>query len=268
MDRIINLDSILNIRDLGGLETTSNLHVKPKKILRSGNLSAASDSDIKYLMDNYKLETIIDLRNEMECLEAPDNTLNGMVKHLNFPILSSKQMGVSHEEETDRADSLYYFVNYNVKNNCGKQFMTDLYLQFINSEHSREYYRKVFKTLLQEQEGSYLIHCTVGKDRAGTSILFLLKVLGVKDEDILEDYLLTNIYVEEDIQNKVKLLSSRIDSPILESTYRALFGADRAYIEALAKEIIKKYQTFDRFALEFLDLSKQDQDLLRSIYLE
>jgi protein-tyrosine phosphatase len=39
-----------------------------------------------------------------------------------------------------------------------------------------------------------LFHCTAGKDRTGVTAMLILSVLGVADEDILDDYELTTTY--------------------------------------------------------------------------
>lgn len=37
------------------------------------------------------------------------------------------------------------------------------------------------------------MHCAVGRDRTGIAVAVLLSVLGVPDEDIVDDYLLSNL---------------------------------------------------------------------------
>ena len=39
-----------------------------------------------------------------------------------------------------------------------------------------------------------MYHCTGGKDRTGISTALLLELLGVADEDIVDDFLLTNLF--------------------------------------------------------------------------
>ncbi|MGK7874930.1 MAG: tyrosine-protein phosphatase [Xenococcaceae cyanobacterium] len=48
--------------------------------------------------------------------------------------------------------------------------------------------------LLEEETLKYpvLIHCTSGKDRTGVVIAAILKIMGVPDEAIIEEYLLSN----------------------------------------------------------------------------
>ena len=44
---------------------------------------------------------------------------------------------------------------------------------------------------IADEEGATLFHCRIGKDRSGVFAALLLKLLGVSDEDIIADYLLS-----------------------------------------------------------------------------
>lgn len=46
-------------------------------------------------------------------------------------------------------------------------------------------------------EGAVLVHCAAGKDRTGWAIATLLRAVGVTEEDILADYLLSNRAIAE-----------------------------------------------------------------------
>jgi protein-tyrosine phosphatase len=44
---------------------------------------------------------------------------------------------------------------------------------------------------IADEEGATLFHCRLGKDRSGVFAALLLKLLGVSDEDVIADYLLS-----------------------------------------------------------------------------
>ncbi len=56
---------------------------------------------------------------------------------------------------------------------------------------------------------SLLFHCTQGKDRTGCAAMLILSALGVSEDIILEDYMLTNIFNAGLIENDRKMLLSR-----------------------------------------------------------
>jgi len=45
---------------------------------------------------------------------------------------------------------------------------------------------------LADRDGASLVHCFAGKDRTGIAATLLLRILGVSDDDQLEEFLLTN----------------------------------------------------------------------------
>jgi protein-tyrosine phosphatase len=51
--------------------------------------------------------------------------------------------------------------------------------------------------LVAESDGPVLIHCRLGKDRTGILSALLLKLLGVPDSLVLEDYLLSDGYLDQ-----------------------------------------------------------------------
>ena len=54
-----------------------------------------------------------------------------------------------------------------------------------------------------------LIHCTAGKDRTGITTAFVLSILGVPEEVIIADYLLTN----RDVRRQVDFVEANFGLP-------------------------------------------------------
>ena len=58
-------------------------------------------------------------------------------------------------------------------------------------------FRKIFLHMLEnhsrESTQSLIIHCTAGKDRTGVFIMLLLRLCGVDDEIIAQEYALSNL---------------------------------------------------------------------------
>jgi protein-tyrosine phosphatase len=52
-------------------------------------------------------------------------------------------------------------------------------------------YARYFRALA-ESEGAILVHCAAGKDRTGIACALTHHLAGVHDDDVVEDYLLTN----------------------------------------------------------------------------
>ena len=67
--------------------------------------------------------------------------------------------------------------------------MRDSYRNYVR--HNTPRFRALFSHLLEDR-APLVIHCTAGKDRTGFACALILHALGVPDDVIAEDYLLTN----------------------------------------------------------------------------
>lgn len=267
-NRIIHLPSLINIRSLEGLQGEGGRKIKKNCIIRSQALTKVSDDDLQRLYDEYQVREVIDLRNDVEKDTAPDRFYPGM-KYLFNPIVRSETMGMTHESEQDAKMSVKRFVLVMMgEKDKDIHYMQGLYRHFIDDEFSLNAYQDFIMEFLKPHEGAILFHCTVGKDRAGTGTYFLLKLLGVNDKDITEDYLLTNREVKPDIDKVCSWLKDEMPYPEGCLTYRHLFSALPSYLEALEDEIKKKCGTFAAFAHDRLKLSEEDIKRLQDLYLE
>ena len=60
--------------------------------------------------------------------------------------------------------------------------------------HGQTMFASVAASLADADRLPAMYHCTGGKDRTGLSTALLLELLGVDDDDIADDFLLTNLY--------------------------------------------------------------------------
>ena len=84
-DRSISFEKISNARDMGGLRTAQGCVISSGFLIRSANLSGATEEDKNILREKYHLAKIIDLRTEMERNEMPDVSIAD-VDYLPIPI--------------------------------------------------------------------------------------------------------------------------------------------------------------------------------------
>ncbi|SDH27700.1 protein-tyrosine phosphatase [Myroides phaeus] len=178
--RCLPLEGQNNFRDLGGYKTIEGKTVKWGLLFRSGQLSELTDNDLCYL-SSIPLRTIVDFRTNEErdsqITRLPSSTLND----ISLPISPGN---LSREI----VENMIY------KGNVEKtiQFLTDINEQLILT--NQEQY-KAFFTILQKNTTPLMYNCTAGKDRTGLATALLLSALGVDNDTILADYLLTNTFV-------------------------------------------------------------------------
>ena len=267
----IELENLINTRDLGGYVNEDGLTIKPKKLIRSAALSKASEADLEKLCKEYNLEKIVDFRNSDEMTRHPDPTMEG-VTHIWCPIFEERAGAVTREPLWDESNPLamYFFFGEQMKKAAlvGKDDLADYYVQFVTKQHSVDYYKKFFDVLLEGCDGSILWHCSAGKDRCGMGTVFLLKALGMSDETIYEDYLLTNLMYESENQKMIAIARERNIDPSFDETIRGVNGVRKHLLDSVYSICDELYGGLDGFLKEKLELNEEKITKLKELYLE
>ncbi len=257
-----------NIRDLGGYRTKDGMHVCLHKLIRSESLNGISEADKTILTGEYNLRRILDFRTLAEVKEKPDPVMEG-VEYIHHPILSEAQMGMTHGEKEEGFGLLAFLVEL-LRNGSGgpEKFMSDLYAQLVTEEHTVAQYRRFFDYLLEQEEGAVLWHCSAGKDRAGTGAVLVLWALGVDEETIRQDYLLTNRYLKEELDQMIARLAVQVPEPEILEGVRIMNSACESYLNRLLDTAEEHYGSMDGFLERELGLCGERRELLRRKYLE
>ena len=250
--RLLPMDGAHNTRELGGYETTDGKSVKWGMLFRSDKLSDISKTDQVYLQ-NLGIKKIIDFRSKEEKKEDPDIIPKG-INYIEMPISVDGAMRSKIEAvlkgETDKEV---------------KSFLIDANKEFV-SDYTGVY--EEFLRNLIDDEGPALFHCTAGKDRAGFAAAITLIALGVSKEDVIQDYMKTNQFTQERIEEiigQIELMTLyQTDAEIL----RPLLGVEREYIETAFQTAEKKYGSLEGFIRDGLNISDEDIQKLRNKFLE
>lgn len=265
-DVSLTFEKLNNTRDLAGLKTADGKKIKAGVLFRSGQLFKASENDIR-LLEQAGIGKIIDLRTYEEVTEAPDPAVNG-AQYLHLPVIKDLAAGITREKASDN-DAVAAVVKECLKqDNYAVDYMCEMYRDFVHSEYTRKQYHAFVRELINGEGIPVLWHCTAGKDRTGFAAVAVLYLLGVSWDDITADYLATN----ENLCDEVNELTARYlppDSPKqLEDAIRTLFGAREEFLDALSDAAQKKYGSFEGFLFEGIGITKEEQQMLKSIYLE
>ena len=103
-----------------------------------------------------------------------------------------------------------------------------------------------------------MIHCTAGKDRTGFACALILHTLGVSQDIISEDYLLTNRFYRRDPNH----------STDLPDDIRQVLGSVQASFLAAAFEAIDAdYGDLESYLRDGLGLGKAERAHLEARYL-
>jgi protein tyrosine/serine phosphatase len=167
--RAVTVDGALNVRDLGGLQTTDGRHVLPGRVLRADSLSHLTEAGITTLVDDIGVRLIIDLRREEEIgYEGRGSLADHPVAYTNLTLRATGQLRLDIAPDVTEIDLAEIY---------------DLYL-----EHSAESVIEAISNLSDPANLPAVVHCTVGKDRTGILVAVLLDALGVDHEQIVADY--------------------------------------------------------------------------------
>jgi protein-tyrosine phosphatase len=179
--RHLRFKSVINFRDLGGYQTRSGRTVAWRRVFRSGEFSRITREDYQRLKEEIKLATIIDLRSDFEVKrQGPGLLAEAGVKYHNVPFIPD---GSSLEADVRR---------FRTFNNMGQ-----FYLDIIRDKGYGKRINEAMEIIAGAENHPLVFHCAIGKDRTGILAAMLLSLVGVPDEDIIEDYTLSGPYMEE-----------------------------------------------------------------------
>jgi protein-tyrosine phosphatase len=254
--RLLKMEAIRNLRDVGGYKTADSRFVAWGKIYRSASLFNATENDIAHLLQAVGIRHVIDFRNHSETViePSPQQLLDNIQYHW-LPIAV---------EGTARDD----IVRHLQQEHSGDEDFSSLLVEVnrrLVSDHQPDF--AAWFRILVEHEPPFLFHCTEGKDRTGFAAALLLSVLGVSREEIFNDYLLTNIVNAESIEERIeksRLLSS---FQINTAQLKRLLMAHTDYLQAAFSVIEQEYGSIDHYLAEAMGLTEQDKKTLREKFL-
>jgi protein-tyrosine phosphatase len=256
-ERRLPLECCDNVRDLGGYETQDGRSVRWNRIYRANDLSKLTSEDFDYL-SQFDIRLVCDFRSERESDASPDRVIEG-----NSPVLLRlpvDQTGLDPDEmkRRIRTGGMVAF--------GAEQRMKDAYRAFV-TDYSEEW-AAMFQRLAEPENLPAVIHCTAGKDRTGFASALVLLAVGVPEETIFEDYLLTNYYE----QNFFRFVLRWVP---LYSFFRTdpkdllpLLEARRDYLQIAFDEMVEHYGSTDGYLEQALGLGAPLRSRLKDQLLE
>ena len=257
--RYIEIPGMNNTRDLGGMRTKDGRTIRPNMLYRSSRLSKLEDPD--WFTRNVSL--VVDMRSSREVSESPDPQIPG-VEYLHLPIFEMQASGVTRDEESDRRIGPPPDPETAIEN------MAKVYARFVTDEFCLAQYRRFVRLLFEPREKAILWHCTAGKDRTGTGALIIQEILGVGREDIMADYLITNVYLKDEVSHFIDMIAER-EGGMDENAKQAMFafmGAHEKYPLTVYSEAEARYGSFDAFIRDGLGVTDAEREELKRRYLE
>jgi len=173
--RFLPLRGCSNFRDLGGLPTATGTTTWGR-VFRSDTLQELADEDVRILLDDVKLATIIDLRTTREIKAEGRGPLEDeAIGYVNLPFIADLEV----QDEVPDAVERDVLADY--------RHMLDTAGHVIaEAVHT-----------IATSTGPVVFHCAAGKDRTGILAALTESLVGVPREVIVGDYELTNQVIEQ-----------------------------------------------------------------------
>lgn len=174
-ERVLRFEGVENFRDFGGYGP-----LPWGRLYRSAHQGRATAADLARL-DDLDLAVIVDLR-------RPDERRRDPCRRP--PTFGAQVIETAIEGDAE-APHLKFLREADLTPESSHAFMIEEYGRLPFEAAHLEVFGRYFRALA-EADGPVLIHCAAGKDRTGLLAALTHKVMGVSDEDVMADYLLTN----------------------------------------------------------------------------
>jgi len=244
MERRIELEGITNFRDLGGYQSQSGGAVKWRTIFRSDTLSSLTDADVETVC-GLGVSVAVDLRYGDERTLEPSRFLG----HDDVEVL---EMGLDERPDASFVDS---FDPTTDAGDMARAWLLGNYRQY------PFLYAAAYRTMIERLTAGarLVVHCTAGKDRAGTAAAMMLTALGVSRETVFEDYLLTNQYWDR---------GSRVRPDMDAGVVASVFSAREEYLSGAFSSIEERCGTVEAYLAEVVGIDAAALNAFRRACLD
>jgi protein-tyrosine phosphatase len=241
--RHLNLAGASNFRDLGGYPARNGRAVRWRQIFRSNHLGQLTEADIAVLR-GLGLKSAFDFRGTEERAAAMCGVEEIVVHSLPVEptVVATLRARLATGAALSAADAL--------------DVMRDSYRSYVR--HNTPSYRALFAHLLEDR-APLVIHCTAGKDRTGFACALILHALGVPQDVIAEDYLLTNRFYRRD---------PTASSDLPDDVRQALGSVEASFLAAAFDVIDADYGGLENYLSDGLGLGARERARLEAAYLD
>ena len=247
-NRIIEMSNIKNFRDMGGYFTRTDQQMKWGKIFRSGDLSSATLYDQERIR-RLNIRTIIDFRSDRTAKRYP------ILVHPNIRKISLPITPLDDEKINEMMD------NEHLTRSDAIRDVQDSYIGII--ENYKSVFAEMFNILTDENNYPVLLSGSLGKDRVGLASFFILYAVGIPQNLIIDDYLLSRQTV--DISKIAQNVKTKPE--YFQEAVTALMSVNPAYINYSIDYINQKYGSIDNYLEKELKLTSGKKILLRKYLL-
>jgi protein-tyrosine phosphatase len=256
-DTVSRVHGILNMRDLGGLETSDGHRVAPNHLYRSGSPHEMTRED-RSALEELGIRIVIDLRSEWERRQHPYEWPNSRI--VSAPLID---------------DRLVASINARFKTGTISGGELKDWWQLTRLYHAPEDHissiRKVFATLIEaDSDDAILFHCRGGKDRTGVVAALVLEALGVTREGILADFMLSDELSgdKRGMGRLAAIIDAAAPTSLDDEARAALTGVRRKWLDTLLRRIEDRCGSVTSYLTDDVGIGDRGLARLREMHLE
>ncbi|AYF96963.1 tyrosine-protein phosphatase [Protaetiibacter intestinalis] len=251
----IALATLPNLRDAGGWVAAGGRRVRTGLLFRSTALDRLDDADAATLA-GYGIRCVVDFRTETERVNQPDRALAG-VRAMVEDVLADSQVAAPAQMQAffrDPAQAIAFLAS-----GRADDAMRSAYREFITLPSARAGLGAFYRLLLDGVDVPVLYHCTTGKDRTGWATAALLTLLGVSEDDVYREYLLTN----EQLLPALEPLFQRFAAHgAPRELLIPVLGVDRSYLDEAFRVMRAEFGGIEAYFAEGLGIRETEQAAL------
>lgn len=246
--RVVKMEGAYNFRDTGGYRTSTGKEVVLGKVYRSDAINNLSDKDLQ-IFKNKKITTVVDFRGVEEAQKAPDR----------LPQNTDYLLCPAGSNDLPNAQNIAKLLK-------DKNFLLDMYGEK-GLPHFGERYRPLFvKLLTLPPDEALLFHCTGGRDRTGMASALFLKILGVPQEVIEDDYIASNFYLAKNPTMKQMYSGLSKMAGMSDSEIKQQMELRPELIQTFFAAITKKYGSIEDFFQVEMGIGPKEIAILKQKY--
>ena len=248
MERVVALEGGRNFRDMGGYETRDGRRTKWGKLYRSGSMGGLT-AEAYLQLAQLGVRSICDLRTRAErethpvdVSQIPDVSYWARDYELSFGDLRKLATAGGITPETARSAMVRGYRD----------------LPFEQAASHAELFRR-----LAAGDVPLILNCSAGKDRTGVAAALVLSALGVSEEQILEDFLLTRVTLD-----RAELIRGRVIWSMDDEVTAVVLGVEPDFMHAALASVREAHGSVEGYLEERLGLDGRGLESLRNHLLE
>ena len=160
MTRWIELDGVVNMRDLGGLPTRDGRTTREGRLIRSDNLQDLSEGDVRHLVERLGVTDVVDLRSHVE------HEVTGAGPLRSTPLTHHHHSLLREDLDADETVEEALAVRWGREDPAPRDgaFWARHYTGYLTRRPDSV---AAALAAIRDSAGGTVVHCAAGKDRTG-----------------------------------------------------------------------------------------------------